>query len=90
MSARVIWKFPLAALGRNAVYMPVHSQILAVQMQAGVPTLWALVQPDADRETRRFETVGTGQPLSDDLDGHGYIGTIQQGPYVWHVFEVRR
>jgi hypothetical protein len=47
--------------------------------------MWALVDPNAPMEERRFETVGTGWSVGDGLR---HIKTSQDGEFVWHVFEV--
>lgn len=74
-----IWKFPLA----TEVVMPVGAKVLTVQVQHDVPCIWAVVDPSADRETRRFAVVGTGHPV--DRKGP-YIATFQLEGV--HVFEV--
>lgn len=74
--------------------MPKGAELLTVQTQyAGgpgeTPALWALVDPDAPRETRRFQLVGTGhREVEEDLT---YVGTFQLtgGSFVGHVFEAR-
>ena len=49
---RTIWKYELAMIGRQTVPMPADAEILSVQVQAGVPCLWALVKPDAPTAPR--------------------------------------
>lgn len=83
---QTIWKYPLEGLVAT-VRMPHNAQILTVQMQQGVPCLWALVDPDAPTAARRFVARGTGQD-ADGLDARAYCGTVQQGGFVWHLFEV--
>ena len=84
MSHRAIWKFPLTG---EAVDMPIGSSILAVQDQRGIPTLWALVDPHAAAtEERRFVIMPTGRVFQ--INGKRHIGTYQQGPFVWHLFEI--
>ncbi len=47
---------------------------------------WFVVDPDADLLSRRFLLRGTGHPL--DLEATGrFVGTVLDGPFVWHVFE---
>jgi hypothetical protein len=85
-----IWKFPIEIAGANTVSMPIGAVILCVQMQRDYPCLWALVDPTAATEPRRFVWVGTGQVLSDPLLSR-YIGTVQimNGRLVFHLFEER-
>lgn len=70
--------------------LPKGAEILTVQAQRGTPVMWALVDPDAETETRLFGTFGTGHPLG---NGAGvvtkYIATYQLESMglVFHVFE---
>lgn len=88
---KTILKYPLSAtwpsITRLPVLMPAGARILSVQMQSGRPYLWALVDDDAiETPTERALAVyGTGQPIDDD-PGH-YVGTFQDGVFVWHVFD---
>ena len=53
-------------------------------MQCGLQ-LWALVDDAKPSEIRKISVVGTGW----NIDGNPgtYIGTVQDGMYVWHVFD---
>ncbi len=86
MSNQSIWKHGLN-LGKTTVPMRRGARVLCVQIQNDTPFLWALVDPDADVQMRRFEIVGTGHLLPDDFDPDRYVGTVQVGPLVWHIFE---
>ena len=81
-----IWKYVLQP-GRNLVEMPSGSKLLTVQMQAGDPTLWALVVPGGPMVTRIIDIYGTGHPLPAN-PGY-YLATVQMhgGSLVWHVFD---
>lgn len=85
MSAQAIWKFPIRK-DRSRVHMPKGAQLLAVQMQAGVPCLWAAVDLSAERVRRSIAVYGTGHTLMDELGA--YIGTVQDGSLVWHFFDL--
>lgn len=80
----VIWKYQLFE-PRTCLMMPQGARILTMQEQAGVPTLWAAVNPTAPLEKREFATVGTGHSFNPR--GMEYIATWFQGPFVWHLFE---
>jgi len=87
---KVIWKFPLELTEIQEFPMPKDAQVLTLQMQNGIPCLWFMVGQDAsETQTRTFEIHGTGNPFVLEEKGveRGYIGTFQQPPYVWHVFE---
>ena len=85
-----VWKFPLTSFGNDEaeVMMPQGAEILHFDAQGESFHLWARVNPDAEREPRRFRLAGTGHPLP--TDGLSHIGTIFSGPFVWHLFELRK
>lgn len=50
--------------------------------------LWAMSNTDESRKVRRmFRIYGTGKPIEEDPADLDYIGTVQTGPFVWHIFE---
>lgn len=50
--------------------------------------LWAMSNTLESRKVRRmFRIYGTGRPIGEDPANLDYIGTVQTGPFVWHVFE---
>jgi hypothetical protein len=81
----VIWKWELEVTDRQVIDMPVATQFLTVQVQRGALCLWGIVTPGEDVEPRMIRVYGTGNPIP--VDPGRYIGTAQQGPFVWHVFE---
>jgi hypothetical protein len=81
---RTIWKFQLTAM---EISMPFDAEICTFQYQAGVPCVWAIVDPDVMSVTRRFRIFGTGSELP-TIDQCCYVGTAQEGPFVWHLFEL--
>lgn len=66
------------------VDMPVGAKVVRVARQGAAICLWAIVESDNAVEKRLFATVGTGRPIP--LDGR-YLGTWDDGPFVWHLFE---
>jgi hypothetical protein len=84
-----IWKFPLEIKGTVKVEMPEGAEILSLQMQEDVPTIWALVDPKARRENREFEIHGTGFPVYPDvMIEKVFLATVQtSNGYVYHVFQ---
>lgn len=81
----VIWKFPLGLFYSQRVIMPNGARVLSVQIQRGVPTLWAICNPNERPTERKFEIIGTGQPF--EWCEREFVGTVQNGGVVWHVFE---
>lgn len=86
---KTIYKYavPFITDTPTEVRMPEGAEILDLQIQNRVPTIWALVEPENPTEIRRFNIVGTGWPTPDDCGD--YIATAQDDPYVWHFFEIR-
>jgi len=76
---KTIYKYSVHALD-----MPIGAKILSVQMQDGRIVLWAEVDPDVATEPCVFEVFGTGQQMTDT--NRQYIGTVQDGPMVWHIY----
>lgn len=89
MIEKEVWKFALNP-GENEVMMPNGAEVLSVQVQHNVPCLWALVDPEMQKEERTFEVFGTGHSIKYDMGvERKYIGTFQlDGGYlVFHLFE---
>lgn len=66
--------------------LPIGAEILTVGMQDDRITMWALIDSDAELETRVFAAHGTGWQIEDS--NIKFISTIFDGDYVWHLFEV--
>jgi len=84
----VIYKYPVKP--DASIELPQGARILSIHVQHSVPCLWALVNPVAPKEVRRFHTIPTGQPFDDS--GLTYIGTFHgiEGWMVFHLFEETR
>ena len=84
---RTIYKYPVRTVNSFTVPMPIGAQILAVQLQVGVPQMWAQVDDEEALEDRHFVVRGTGHPF-DGREGR-YVGTYQSptGAFVFHLFE---
>lgn len=85
--ANTIWKFRLLQVVQQAVSLPAGARLLHVGVQDNCWTLWALVDPSAPHELRQLRTVGTGHPIPEGA--FDYLGTFQDPPRVWHLFEVK-
>ena len=83
-----IWKFPLTVVDDQIIIeMPKGAQVLSIQMQRDIPTIWALVNPQAPKEQRKFRLAGTGH-LIKEAGEFLYHGTFQMtGNLVFHLFE---
>ena len=79
-----IWKYKV----ENIIEMPKGAEILSVQIQNGQmfnACIWVKVNPENELEKRKFVVIGTGHSFDDT--NMKYIGTYQDGPFVWHLFE---
>lgn len=84
---KTIWKFTLERTDKQYVdRMPATAKVIHVGMQDGKITLWAIVNPNDVTLPRCYRIVGTGNPFP-DADKWAHIGTVFDGPFVWHVFE---
>lgn len=86
--SEVIYKFPLQPLGETAVTvltLPSGALLRAAAMQHGQLCLWMQVNRNNAPQARTFQVVGTGQPIPGNAN---FIATVQDGSFVWHVFEI--
>ena len=81
---KTIWKFVIPLQHAVKIDMPVNADLLTVQLQGDVPTLWASVDPEAQRATRVLTIIGTGREAPEGR----YVGTWQQDGFVWHLFDL--
>jgi hypothetical protein len=82
-----IWKYQVPQNRLFEIEMPAAAHILSVQMQQDKTCIWALVNPLLTKEMRKFQMVGTGHEF-DLFPTHRFIGTFQDGPFVFHLFEI--
>jgi hypothetical protein len=86
---RTVHKFPLPTnIGGGDIVelqMPAHAVIRRFALQNHVPTLWVEIDDKTDLMPRRFQIFGTDHPLPAHA---AYVGTYEQGPFVWHVYQV--
>ena len=89
---KTIWKFELTIDGKQTISIPAGATILTIQIQNGIPCLWALVDPSTEeKEHRVIQIIGTGHPIkeNDFWRSYKYISTFQfmNGALVLHAFE---
>ena len=83
---RVVHKFYMPVGAINLHDIPAGACLLTVQLQDGKPFMWAELDDAAPKVRRRFEFFGTGRPIP---NGWVYVGTVQEGAFVWHLYEVK-
>jgi hypothetical protein len=69
--------------------IPEQHKVLSVQMQHGKVCVWILVNLKTPLTTLKFHVFGTGHEIETVL-GLDYLDTVQEGPYVWHIFYTKR
>lgn len=86
---KTIWKYQFSILDYFILSMPEGAEILSVQVQDGIPVLWALVDTNKAPMVRNFRVFGTGNPVVIDQGKTArFVGTIQhEYSLVWHIFE---
>lgn len=89
---KVIYKYPIRRYpGQTTIEMYKDKQILKLDYDPnGILCIWTLVDTELEKENVTIALVGTGWPLDElNIQFENYITTINDGPYVWHAFEVK-
>lgn len=91
---RTIYKYDLEPAGVDTeIRLPPGSRILYAAVQSHVMCIWIErdldVHPDEVLETHIFVTIGTDISFEYPDKTFEYIGTVFQGPFVWHVYHGR-
>lgn len=84
---KTVWKFPLEIKDSQVLSMPIDSLIVSVQLQNGIPCIWALVESESDCVDVLIHTFGTGHEIP--FGSRIYVGTymLAHGGIVFHVFK---
>lgn len=85
-----IWKYNVEpAAFTQFLMVPEGSEVISCGTDAeGMPSIWVLVDTNnAPTKPMEYYVVGTGWNL-DFMKNRGlmFLGTIKDGPYMWHVF----
>ena len=88
-----IFKYTLEIKDQQTIHVQKHAdrkfieQVLYVDVQNGIPCIWALVDDEDDERAIRIIIHGTGQDASDTY-GLKHIGSFMllDGAFVGHVF----
>lgn len=84
-----VWKFILPVIDRPLVEMPVGAKVLIAAAQRLDLCVWAIVDPDENRETRAFCVRGTGHAMTGEEGAYVGSAMFDQGRMVFHVFEAK-
>ena len=87
---QIIYKYPISAPGFNTLTLYKDYKILKLGYDPNrTLCIWAIVNTEKEKEEVQITLVGTGWPLDFETVNATYIDTINDGPYVWHAFEVK-
>ena len=85
---RRVYKYALERTTEEQTVAIPHGGIIRhVAMQNGEICLWVEVEIYQGHDHRRFAIHGTGHDIP---EGEVWRGTVFDGPFVWHVYEVER
>jgi hypothetical protein len=79
-----IHKYPLLWGETFQLALYTGAEILTLQMQNDRPCVWVREQVSDMRQVLNLRWVGTGQEAPATSR---YLGTVQVGGYVWHLFQ---
>lgn len=83
-----ISKFPMVATNALFLDLPKGAEILSVAHTQGDLYLWALVDPEAELETRLLEIRETGDSVFEHAEiDRKFLGTVLAEEQEWHIFE---
>lgn len=82
---RTVYKYTLAVVREQTVFMPHGAFIRRTAWQSAGPTIWAEVDTDQPDEERMILIIGTGEKFPDV--SKIYLDTVFEDPFVWHIYE---
>lgn len=82
---RRVYKYPVPDIGTVfTVHLPHDAKAVHFEVQDTNMCFWAVVDPSAKQEPREFTVFGTGWDIE---PGWQYVASLQDAPYMWHLFE---
>lgn len=89
---KAVYKYEFAVNDDVRVQMPHGAKVLSVGSQkTNHICVWALVHPENPLVSHFFRVCGTGHPITpeDGICAEGFVGTVFDGPFAWHVFQTK-
>lgn len=85
---KTIWKFKLDITDEQTISVPKKSLLLqTVLIQDGTPVVWVMCDSSIkENEDIVIVTLGTGNPIPENIEKLLYVGTYQLLTFVGHVF----
>jgi len=72
-----IFKYSLPVQEKYIIELPKGAKIIRVEDVDGLFFLWAIVNPEAENESRYLEFYKTGQPIETPLENLVMLGTCK-------------
>ncbi len=84
---RTVWKHKLEIPA--TVLLLSSGKVTLVGLQDGLVHIWKeeATGDDVHRYTQTFYIVGTGQEIPSGHAHMDHVGSVMQGPFVWHVYK---
>ncbi len=80
-----IHKYQIDITDSQTIPIPLGGKIIHAGLDPrGTPCLWAVVDTQSPKAPIFVYVVGTGNPMP--LHDVQHVGTINHGPFMWHVF----
>jgi len=84
-----IYKYPLNnTSGKYDFMLPADAEVLLVKAQRNVPCIWVKLDTDKPMVSRKFRLYGTGHEIEENNLFHHGSFFMQEGRFVFHLFEV--
>lgn len=86
-----VFKYPLTRkpneYGGFEIQVPSEHKVLSAIVQNNDIVIYvASTKDEQPTKTVEIHVVGTGKEMSTFIYDLRFIGTVQQGPFVWHIF----
>jgi hypothetical protein len=82
---KTVWKYQVPIGHQVTLEIPFGGIVVHTESQDDVICLWVEVESSNPKAHRSFKVFGTGHEIQMPYAIH--VGTVQQGPFVWHVYE---
>lgn len=89
-----IHRYPIKIVSRQVINLPKAAILLRVSQVNAEISLWAFINPEAEKELRVIRMIATGEEFNTEELKPNYIGTIEvdnitvpNRKLIWHVFE---
>lgn len=86
-----IYKYPIQPSAEKIeLKIPGGGPVISAGLDpTGQTCVWAMANTEKENKPVNVYCVGTGWPLNwitAEVDRLEFIGTLKEGPYMWHVF----